>query len=59
MRRPWILGLAAAAWLGVALLTVLWPDQPGTDWDYTGDLGAAFGALSFSFLMSHWASSIP
>ena len=45
MRRPWILGMAAAAWLGVALLTVLWPDQPGTDWDYTGDLAAAFGAL--------------
>jgi sulfonate transport system permease protein len=37
--------MAAAVWLGVALLTVLWPDQSGTDWDYTGDLAAAFGAL--------------
>lgn len=45
MRRPWVLGMAAAAWLGVALLTLLWPDQPGTDWDYTGDLATAFGAL--------------
>jgi NitT/TauT family transport system permease protein len=45
MRRPWILGMAAAAWLGVALLIVLWPDQSGTDWDYTSELVAAFGAL--------------
>jgi NitT/TauT family transport system permease protein len=45
MQRPWILGLAAVAWLGVALLTALWPDQPATDWDYTGHLAAAFGAL--------------
>jgi NitT/TauT family transport system permease protein len=45
MRRPWILGTAAAAWLVVALLTALWPDQSGTDWDYTGDLAAAFGTF--------------
>src|ERR1043166_283749 len=45
MRRPWILAMPAAAWIGIALLTGLWPDQPGTDWDYTGDLAAAFGAL--------------
>ena len=45
MRRPWILGIAAAAWLGAALLTALSPDQPGTDWDYTGHLAVAFGAL--------------
>jgi NitT/TauT family transport system permease protein len=38
--------MAAAAWLGVALLTALWADQSGTDWDYTGDLAAAFGALA-------------
>ena len=44
-RQAWIVGAAAAAWLGVALLTTLWPDQPGTDWDYTGHLAAAFGAL--------------
>jgi NitT/TauT family transport system permease protein len=45
VRRPWILGLAAVAWLGAALLTALWADQPATDWDYTGHLAAAFGAL--------------
>jgi NitT/TauT family transport system permease protein len=45
MRRPWTLLIAAAAWLGVALLTANWPDQSGTDWDYTGDLAAAFGVL--------------
>jgi NitT/TauT family transport system permease protein len=45
MRRPWIGATAGAAWVGVALLTALWPDQPGTDWDYTGHLAAAFGAL--------------
>ena len=38
--------MAAAAWLGVALLTALWPDRSGTDWDYTGHLAAAFGALA-------------
>jgi NitT/TauT family transport system permease protein len=37
--------MAAAAWLAGALLTVLWPDQPGGDWDYTGDLAAAFAVL--------------
>ena len=46
LRRPWILAMAAAAWLGVALLTVLWPNQVGTDWDYTGDLAATFAALA-------------
>src|SRR5947209_2877120 len=45
MQRPWIVGAPAAAWMGVALLTALWPDQPGTEWDYTSDLAAAFGAL--------------
>ena len=38
--------MAAAAWLGAALLTVLWADRSGTDWDYTGDLAAGFGAVS-------------
>src|SRR5690348_16576099 len=44
-RRPWMLGTPAAAWIGIGLLTALWPDQPATDWDYTGDLAAGFGAL--------------
>jgi NitT/TauT family transport system permease protein len=44
-RRPWILGMAAAAWLGVALVTVLWPERPETDWEYTGHLASAFGGL--------------
>ena len=55
MRRPWILGIAAAAWLGVALLTVLWPDRSGTDWDYTGDLAAAFGTLGGVLAVSTFA----
>jgi sulfonate transport system permease protein len=37
--------MAAAAWLAAAMLTVLWPNQPGGDWDCTGDLAAAFAAL--------------
>jgi NitT/TauT family transport system permease protein len=45
MQRPWILGTAAAAWLVVALLTALWPEQAATDWEYTGHLAAAFAAL--------------
>src|SRR4029077_17289333 len=45
MRRPWVLAMAAAAWLAVALLTGLWPERSGTDWDYTGHLAAAFGAI--------------
>ena len=45
MRWPWILAIAAAAWVGVALLTILWPDQSETEWDYTVELGVAFGAL--------------
>ena len=44
-RRPWIPGIAAATWFGVALLTILWPDQSGIDWDYTGELATVFGAL--------------
>lgn len=63
MRRPWIVGLPAAAWIGVALLTALWPDQPGTEWDYTGDLAAAFGALgaalAFAALADCWFACLP
>jgi len=55
MRQPWILGMAAAAWLGVALLTALWPDQPGTDWDYTGDLATAFTALGGVLVLATFA----
>ena len=63
MRRPWIVGLPAAGWIAVALLTALWPDQPGTEWDYTGDLAAAFGALgavlAFAALADHWFAHLP
>jgi len=45
IRWPWILSMPAAAWIAVALLTTLWRDQPGTEWDYTGDFAAAVGAL--------------
>jgi NitT/TauT family transport system permease protein len=63
MRRPWILAMPAAVWIGVALLTALWPDQPGTDWDYTGDLAAAFGALgavlACAALADRWFACLP
>src|SRR5436305_14049542 len=63
MRRPWIAGMAAAAWVGVALLTALWSDQPGTDWDYTDDLAAAFGVLgvvlAFVTFADHWFACLP
>ncbi len=55
-RRPWILGLAGAAWLGVALLTARWPDRPGTDWDYTSELAAAFGALGGLLALTAFAA---
>jgi NitT/TauT family transport system permease protein len=55
MRRPWILGTAAAAWLVVALLTALWPDQSGTDWDYTGDLAATFGTFGVVLAVATFA----
>ena len=55
LRPPPILGMAAAAWLGVALLTMLWPDRSGTDWDYTGDLAAAFGALGGVIALTSFA----
>src|SRR5215813_10034327 len=55
MGRPWIPGMAAAAWLALALLTVLWPDQAGTDWDYTGCLAAAFGALAGGLAVATFA----
>lgn len=63
MRRPWMLGMPAAAWIGVALLTALWPDQPSAEGDYTGELAAAFGALgavlAFATLADVWFASLP
>jgi len=63
MRRAWILGTASAAWLGVAVLTAVWSDQPGTDWDYTGDLASAFAALgamlAFATLADLWFACLP
>ncbi|MEH2543255.1 NitT/TauT family transport system permease protein [Bradyrhizobium sp. AZCC 1708] len=54
--RPWIGGLmAATAWLAVAVLTALWSDQPGTDWAYTGDLAAGFGALAAALAVVSFA----
>jgi NitT/TauT family transport system permease protein len=37
---------AAAAWLATALLTAFWADKPDSDWNYTGNLAVAFGALA-------------
>ena len=42
---------AAAAWIGVALLTALWPDMPESDWAYTGDFAIACGALAFAIAL--------
>src|SRR5436190_1685336 len=38
--------IAACAWLAAALFTALWPDRPESDWAYTDDLAAIFGALA-------------
>jgi len=55
--------MAATAWLGVALLTALWPDHPGADWDYTGDLAAAFTALGAALVVAafvdFWFACLP
>jgi NitT/TauT family transport system permease protein len=40
--------VAAAAWLGLAALTALWPDLPESDWAYTGGFAAACGALALA-----------
>ena len=59
--RPWIAGSAAAAWLAPALLTAFWPDKQGSDWAYTRDLAAAFGALAATLAFATFASirSVP
>lgn len=45
--RAWLGGSAAAsAWVALALLTVLWPDKPESDWDYTPQLAVAFAVLA-------------
>src|SRR5262245_53477784 len=41
---------AAAAWLAAAALTAFWPDQPESDWAYTGDLAGIFGAVAVAIL---------
>lgn len=62
-RALWIVGAPPAAWMGAALLTILWPDQAGTDWDYTGGLAAAFAALgaalACTMLVDQWAACMP
>jgi NitT/TauT family transport system permease protein len=62
-RRSWILALPAAAWIGIALLSGLWPDQPETEWEYTSDLAAAFGAvgavLAFAAFADYWLACLP
>ena len=45
--RPLVGGfIAACAWFAAALFTALWPDRPESDWAYTDDLAAIFGALA-------------
>ena len=41
---------AAAAWFGLAALTVFWPDKPEGDWAYTGDFAALCGALAIALV---------
>jgi NitT/TauT family transport system permease protein len=48
--------MAATTWLGVALLTMLWPDQSGIDWDYTGELAAGFGAFGSVLAVTTFAN---
>jgi NitT/TauT family transport system permease protein len=54
-RQPWVGAMAAAAWVGAALLTILWSDQPNTEWDYTGTLAAAFAVLGIVFALAMFA----
>src|SRR6266699_5247721 len=45
--RPLVGGfIAVCAWFAAALFTALLPDQPESDWAYTNDLAAIFGALA-------------
>jgi NitT/TauT family transport system permease protein len=47
---------AAAAWLGVAVLTAFWPDIPESDWAYTGDFAIACGALALAVALAGFAA---
>jgi NitT/TauT family transport system permease protein len=47
--------VAAAGWLAVAVLTVLWPDRPETDWPYTSDFAVICGALALALAMASFA----
>jgi NitT/TauT family transport system permease protein len=38
--------VVASAWLAAALLTAFLPDQPESDWVYTGELAAIFGVVA-------------
>jgi NitT/TauT family transport system permease protein len=49
--------LAAVVWLATAVLTALWPDQPATDWAYTGELAAAFAGLAVALAFAAFAST--
>src|SRR6266550_7234534 len=54
--RSLVSGLAAAAaWLGVAVLTAFWPDMPESDWAYTGDLAIACGVLALAVALARFA----
>ncbi len=46
---------AAAAWLGVAVLTAFWPDRPESDWAYTGDFAIACAALALAVALAGFA----
>jgi len=51
--RSVISGLAAGvAWLAVAALTLLWPDKPDSDWDYTGAFAALCAALALMLTLA-------
>jgi NitT/TauT family transport system permease protein len=46
-------GLAAtAAWSGLAAITVLWPDRPESDWDYTDAFAALCAALALALALA-------
>src|SRR5438874_10288589 len=47
--------VAAAVWLGVAVLTAFWPDTPESDWAYTGDFAIACGALALAVALAGFA----
>jgi NitT/TauT family transport system permease protein len=56
-RPSCICGLAGVAWLAIAALTALWPDQQATDWAYTGELAVAFAGLAVAFAFAAFAGT--